>query len=414
MSARSSPTSPLSTSSNAAVRRQVVAVALFVASAVGLALVARLLRDDPAPPPTGDAEWIWATAPPDRAAPVAFFVAADFDLAVVPAAAELLAVADEEYVLYLNGHRVGSNTYSPGAPLDVYAVGGLLRPGANRLAAELRSGRGTGGFLACLRDPASGRVLAATGRGWRVAAAQRAGLAEGSLPLAGLPPASSWGRPPAGRWGVPARGPLRPLFERATASDSSAARSRLRAERYAVLGRPLDWRPANALGAAAGGGRGGADPPGLLLDWGREVYGYLSLRTRLPAPRPAALLFTGLRPLDPLAGLVAGGGGPPAEALDGLPVGAPVIAVPGRRNWTDTVPRRFRYAAVVGLRRLDAAWMEPVTIGEPEAALPQPPVATALGEGVFGVEPPPLRSPVEDEVRRELERLANLAGREDG
>ena len=137
--------------SASAARRGAAGVAIFVATVAVVALFLGLLRGDPSPAPTGAAEWIWSPGPRDRSAPTAFFVAADFDLDEVPAAAELSALADEEYVLYLNGRRVGSNSYSPGASFDVYEVASLLRPGANRLAAELRSGRGSGGFLASLR-----------------------------------------------------------------------------------------------------------------------------------------------------------------------------------------------------------------------------------------------------------------------
>jgi hypothetical protein len=169
--------------------------------------------------------------------------------------------------------------------------------------------------------------------------------------------------------------------------------------------------------------------PGVLFDFGREVHGYVVLRAARPAPRPAALLFTGELPFDPLAVAFAGGDrDPPAAAeaaaeaaaaeaetaagvrrLTGLAAGASVLTVPGRRNWADAVPRRFRYVAVVGMPEVNGAWA--FEVAEAAAAgLPAPPEPRVAG--VFGLAPPPLRSPVEDEVWRQLQRLARQARRE--
>jgi len=236
---------------------------------------------------------------------------------------------------------------------------------------------------------------------------QAAGLVDSALPLAEARPVASWGRPPVGRWGTPARGPVRPLFAAAV-----NAGERLAPARYAVLGSPPAWRPPGELRGRTGRAASAAHRAGLLFDWGGEVYGYLTLQIRGRGARPAALLFTGADPVDPLAGRRNPGGGaaPPVE----LGSGAPVVVVPGQRTWTDTVPRRFRYTAVVALRGLEKAWVTPVVEGEgtrEAGRLPSPPAAGV--PGVFGVAPPPLRTPVEDEVWRELQRLADLAGGED-
>ena len=84
--------------------------------------------------------------------------------------------------------------------------------------------------------------------------------------------------------------------------------------------------------------------------------------------------------------------------------------MPGRRDWMDARPRRFRYAVVVGLAGCAGA-----------RVLPVPPARAAgllAGDGgaemrVFGIEPPPLRTPVEDEVWRELQRVPGVAGRKE-
>ena len=71
----------------------------------------------------------------------------------------------------------------------------------------------------------------------------------------------------------------------------------------------------------------------------------------------------------------------------------------------DVQPRRFRYALVVGDRPA-AARLLPV---DPKAA----DGLFAEGnerkvEGVFGIDPPPLRTPVEDEVWRELQSVPGV------
>jgi len=86
------------------------------------------------------------------------------------------------------------------------------------------------------------------------------------------------------------------------------------------------------------------------------------------------------------------------SAADGL-----VLTARGAGVWQDAVPRRFRYVEVRGLEGVTSAGVLPLV--EPALA--------ALGGGsrqpsLAGVEPPPLRSPVEDEIRRELERPASF------
>src|SRR5436305_12000552 len=116
-------------------RRARATLAVFlVALAAAIGVRALWARRAIAALPTGAAEWIWA--PLGRTVePLAFYAARDFDLAAPPAAARLLAAADEEYVLYLNGRRVGSGGTPAGARplLDAYEVAPLLRRGANRL-----------------------------------------------------------------------------------------------------------------------------------------------------------------------------------------------------------------------------------------------------------------------------------------
>lgn len=338
---------------------------LALGTRAGSALVARLTL------PTGGAQWIWVERDRSDHSPAAFYAVRDFFLDAAPSRARLLALADPEYVLSLNGKRIGAGQYrqyqpsAPGAKMDVYEVGDLLRTGGNRLVAELRSDRGAGGFLAVLQD-GDGRMLVRTDREWRIFERHHFGLMRGWLPLGpsgGLEsePAFSWGLPPIGRWGRPEVGPVRPRFQELIQGQPVAG-SALPPPRIAAL-------PAASVRRMA------------LFDWGREVTGYLTLQVPADHGLRTALLFTGTRLPDPLRD-------PPAGAI---------LAMTGRRSWMDARPRRFRYALVIGDRPL-AARVLPVDPGKVEDG-------ERKVEGVFGIEPPPLRTPVQDEIWRELQEV---------
>ncbi|HMB51716.1 MAG TPA: hypothetical protein VKU40_00280, partial [Thermoanaerobaculia bacterium] len=222
--------------------------------------------------PTGDAEWIWAELPARTVTPQAFYAVRDFDLGAVPAVAELRVQADEEYVLHLNGRRVGSNRYRAGDPLDVYPVGDLLHAGANRLVAELRSARGYGGFLAALVD-GDGEPLLVTDASWRILRSHRPGLLDGRSILVGSEPAHSWGPPPVGRWPVPALGPSRPTT--------------------VECGQPCAPRPAVAAERL--------DDWVHRFDFGEEVTGYVVLRRGVEEGLALGLVEIGLEPVHPMA-----------------------------------------------------------------------------------------------------------------
>ncbi|HEY6320940.1 MAG TPA: hypothetical protein VJA16_05215 [Thermoanaerobaculia bacterium] len=356
---------------------------------------------------TGGAEWIWVAHDRRQAQPLAFYAVRDFALAAPPPRARLLALGDPEYVLYLNGKRVGAGSWRPGAHLDEYEVGPLLRIGGNRLLAELRSAGGGGGFLASLVDEASGRPLLGTDGGWRTFRRHRLGLVRGWLPVepaavaavvsaAGPGEAAvTWGRPPVGRWGRVVPPWPRPLFAELTGD-----------RRPVPAASPAPYVPPPSTGV-----RG--DSTMVLFDWGRQVTGYLALETGFepgmdddleqppPARQRTALLWTG--------------DAPPEPAGSGLrPSGAGVM-MSSAHLWLDARLRSFRYALVIGLERPLAARVYAVEPREAargglEVAAPQAPPA---GHGVFGLAPPRLRTPVEDEVRRKLERLQGVAGRKD-
>lgn len=174
--------------------------------------------------PVAGAQWIWAPGPIDEGAPIAFYALAEVELEAVPADAELLIAADEDYRLHVNGHWVGGGRYSDTQGPDLYPLGAVLRTGTNRIVVELRSSRGAGGLLAGLVSDGRERPLLVTDETWRIARHYDEALlqpasegADGTL--AALPdslelePVEVWGPPPTGRWRI-AREPAscRPWF----------------------------------------------------------------------------------------------------------------------------------------------------------------------------------------------------------
>lgn len=344
--------------------------------AAGVLLLAVTVRALPAVRgrlPTGKAQWIWRAMDRKDNYPTVFYAVRDFELESPPARARLLITGDEEYVATLNGRPVAAGVYvrrNSGTTLDAYEVGPLLKAGGNRLMVELRSGRGTGGLLAALEDEA-GEPILVSDESWRIVRRHELGLVRGWLPLgdSGGEPAFCWGNPPLGRWGRPRVGPDAPLLPEAPLMPAASAR-------------PL------ALNL---GGNEVGRPPGspVLYDWGREVEGYLILDVPPSKDPGTGLLFTGAEPPDPRR----------------APYTAPVLVLPGRHDWMDAHPRRFRYAVVLGLVRPGKASVLPA---------PARPASKDPDEmKVFGIEGPRLRTPVEDEVWSKLQRLAGIARREE-
>jgi hypothetical protein len=363
----------------------VLAVAgLALAQHAGAALRARWTL------PTGPAQWIWAERDRRNPYPTSFFAVRDFTLAAAPARARLLAIADEEYVVYLNGKRVGADSYHAGARLDAFEVAPLLRAGGNRLAAELRSSHGEGGFLASLEDSAGKRRLVVTDASWRIFDRWSPGVVGGWTPLdRETKPALVWGLPPIGRWGSPVAGRPQPLFRALTGE-----RSPLPGVASPAPVSPLAERTAR---------------PGFVeLDWGREVAGYLEIEAGFEPGMEAAQARP---PADEmrLALLYTGSAPPPPAPRAGDRPAAAVLFMPGEREWQDVHPRRFRYCLIVGLERpltarvhlVDAAAARPLMVGVTPADQPD--------KGVFGISPPRLHTPVEDEVGRQIERLEHAA-----
>lgn len=350
----------------------VAALALAALERGGRILMARYGQ------PTRGAEWIWAKGTNGKR-PAAFYLLRDFELAHLPEVARLLIVADEEYVLYVNGTRVGSNGYTQGAPQDAYRVEGLLVQGGNRLAVEVRSGRGTGGFLAALYlDDDPGPFLVSD-RTWRIVRQDHPGILSGWFPAEDGEAAWSWAHPPAGRWRAAELPATRPLYAALRLPGRPVpARSRRVLE-------PLAWRASRSASAAP------RQPSPILLDWGEEVVGYPVLEMDESGPQ-LGLVYLGQDPPNPL--------GRPADAV--------LVTLPHGTVWADAVPRRFRYLMVMATTGVARAHLDPVDETAAQTLLPK---GEAAG-GVFGLPPPASRTAVEYEVWRELQGLPGLAGRE--
>jgi len=322
-------------------------------------------------------QWIWREGDLRTIGPTAFFAVREVNLDRVPDGAIVSVLGDEEYVLYLNGTCVGAGGWRPGAPADRYAVSRWLRPGRNRLVAELRSSTGAGGFWLELADPA-GRVLARTDGAWRRFDGAWHGLFR-EIPLVVASPVRVLGGGAVGRWGLPAAGPLRvTLEERLRSAPRRALAARVAAEGAA-------WRPLPARR------RGPNLGPQVEFDFGEPVVGYLQLVYRDPAdasrPGIALLRF----------------GETPAPAAP-WPADQVVVPIPSAGHRLSTAPRRFRYVAVVGLPGVFAAQVleiDPRELGEATRG-------EGAERGVFGLAPPVSGAAMQHEIWRELERLPGV------
>ncbi len=322
-------------------------------------------------------QWIWREGDLRSLGSTAFFAVREVDLDRVPDGAIASVLGDEEYLLYLNGTLIGAGGWRPGALADRYAVSPWLRPGRNRLVAELRSSTGAGGFWLELADP-SGRVLARTDDAWRRFDGAWHGLFR-ETPLVEAAPLRGLGSGAVGRWSLLAGGPLRaPLEERLRGEPRRALAMRIAADGPA-------WRP------LATRRRGPNLGPQVELDFGEPVVGYLQLLYR-DAPDPAgpgvALLRFGESPAPPAPW--------PADEV--------VVPIPAAGHRLSAAPRRFRYVAVVGLPGLFSAQVLEIDPRELGEAVP----GGNAKRGVFGLVPPASGAAMQHEIWRELERLPGV------
>ncbi len=317
---------------------------------------------------------------------MAFFAVKDFELDFEVAGADLRILADEEYVLRLNGHTVGVGSYlalaEPESPsLASYAVGGILRD-VNRLVVELRSARGAGGLLLRLEitGTAGERVDIVSDGSWRIFRRFDESLSRPGRRLRGEEPVV-WGPQPAGRWGSPAT-----AVETLTLRGLQGGRPRrlLRPERLGSHGSPWRlaerWR-ARRLGAWA------------RVDFGSVRTGYLNLRFADSRASRGFVFYELRRPPQGLGG------------YDDV-----VLRISGRKQWTASRPASFRFVTLAGMRNLTGAEIVPV---DPEKAAGL--LDRESRPSLFGIErKKTLVSPIEDEVRRKLQRVPGIARRKEG
>lgn len=316
-----------------------------------------------------DSAWIWAPGIAQQVEPVAFLAVRDFRLEEMPREARLTVTADEEYIAFVNGTRVGGGSFRQDAPAQSYEVVNFLKLAGNRLTFELRSSRGAGGLAVRLDlTDAEGLESSAvvTDDEWQIYRQADPKILHGGF-LSPGEPAAVWGRAPTGRWRPSAAEP-RPIpgFEVPPLPRRRAARVMVPEDgTWHSLDRFKNTFP--ALGER------------VVLDWGEEVHGYLMLD---------------LARLDGLPGYVYFGNEPPHERSP--PADAFVLPVPGRKYWQDAHARSFRYAWLVGVALHRVPEILPVAENEVAQLGPPPPGRS----GPFGVEPPRADALAEEQIRQ--------------
>ena len=324
--------------------------------------------------PAWGACWIWADVSLEEPVePQVFLAAQDFELSEVPSEAWLSAVADESFVLFLNGRFVGGGTYASDSRLLRYRVEDFLNVGTNRVVAELRSERAVGGFLAHLRAEGNEESILVTDGAWRIFRQDLSAVRSGEDSLAEGEPPRVWRLPPAGRWRLEGEPRDLPIPFQEQARNGRVKPKRWVAKRLRPWSRPDGWvdlHPRNL-------------PPirgPRVFDWGEEVQGYLFLQLPGSENEPALAWF-GVDEPDPNA-----------RSADEV-----LLFLPGQTSWRSRHPRRFRYVVLVGL--------EPATtprvrwIDEESLRWLAPP---ELASGVWGLRPPHARPQAEESIWRRV------------
>lgn len=313
------------------------------------------------------AAWIWADGDYSDGEPIAFYAVREVEL---PAAGSgrILIAADETYLLYVNGQRIGAGSYRAEQPFDVYEVGDFLDAGVNRIVVELRSSRGAGGLFARLEI---GDVTLGTDGSWRVFRRHHPGLLRGwALPEGGEAP-KVWARAPTGRWRLAGARQQRIPFQHFPPPR------RDRPIRHQLHhGATWDALDPNRRIPALG--------PQQVFDWGEEVEGFLSFDLRSGSGDPGLLYVSN----------------EPPDAGRRLP-DTVILPIPGRKYWADAHPRRFRYALVVGAEPASRIEVELLNGSAGDRS-----TSEDNHDGVFGIEPPRSYSKVEEDVWGRLEAAA--------
>ena len=334
--------------------------------------------------PTGTAQWIWAAVDEGQAEPQTYYLVRDFNLDFRAKKARLLCVADEEYVAIINGVQVGGGRFFDQGLVDEYAVARFLKRGKNRLVIEARSSRGNGGLLARLEAQAGRRSKTIQSDGsWRVHRHRERGLGQPRAEVSEGEDPVVWGLPPMGRWPLPTKVRRRPTIPELLLDVEPE-----KAVRFRQGGGTSVWKrfDEEAISTAGFG-------PWVTFDWGRTVTGYLALEYPIEES-PVALIYVG-------------------EEVPDLSVARPAAFLAGLEGgwlWSDALPQRFRYATVlVRDGTVTGAMVFPTNPRRSADLIPTEPGRN----GVFGLRSETLRTPLEDEIWRELHGLPGTAGGED-
>jgi hypothetical protein len=169
--------------------------AALVACSAALALYRH--HEDRLHPATGRAQWIWYARAGRKPSPLRFYATREVVLAGSPRRAEARFLVDPEYVLYVNGQRVGAGSRRHGDALDVLDLAAFLHPGSNRIAIEAASDDGVGGILFSVAGEGLDPDAFASNSRWRVS------LDAAAVTQGGGVAAVVWGRPPQYPWGYP-------------------------------------------------------------------------------------------------------------------------------------------------------------------------------------------------------------------
>jgi hypothetical protein len=172
-----------------------VLAATLAASSAALTLWRR--HEDRLHRVTGRAEWIWYARAGRKPSPLRFYATRDVELGAAPRRAEARFFVDPEYVLYVDGRRVGAGARRPGDALAVVDLTTSLHPGSNRIAVEASSADGVGGILFSVAGEGLDSDAFASSARWSVS------LDPAAITQGGGRPAIVWGSPPQYPWGYP-------------------------------------------------------------------------------------------------------------------------------------------------------------------------------------------------------------------
>ncbi len=124
-----------------------------------------------------DAHWIWDQKPgtPGASSNVPRFLRREFELASKPAAAEIHITVDNQYILYVNGNKVGSS--DDWMDVESYDVAKLLNKGTNAIAIEAKNADGVAAAICWLKLTDANKKVAVIGTdaSWRVSLSKEDG-----------------------------------------------------------------------------------------------------------------------------------------------------------------------------------------------------------------------------------------------